>query len=131
MSQRIELPVIDDDDDDELDVRESSQDGNNADMDEDNEDGEGSLLNQCPSGEHVSDAIKIRKCACVISSTEREKYDSCLVNGRQLEVEGKVSEAAMSYMDALELMDSDYSVHVKVLELAEQMNFQPPLIETA
>lgn len=131
MSQRIELPVIDDDDDDELDVRESSQDGNNADIDEDNEDGEGSLLNQCPSGEHVSDAIKIRKCACVISSTEREKYDSCLVNGRQLEVEGKVAEAAMSYMDALELMDSDYSVHVKVMELAEQMNFQPPLIETA
>ena len=37
----------------------------------------------------------------------------------------------MHYMDALELMDSDYSVHVKVLELAEQMNFQPPLIETA
>ena len=36
----------------------------------------------------------------------------------------------MHYMDALELMDSDYSVHVKVLELAEQMNFQPPLIET-
>lgn len=50
---------------------------------------------------------------------------------RQLELEGKVQEAAMHYMDALELMDSDYSVHVKVLELAEQMNFQPPLIETA
>ena len=50
---------------------------------------------------------------------------------RQLELEGKVQEAAMLYMDALELMDSDYSVHVKVLELAEQMNFQPPLIETA
>ena len=50
---------------------------------------------------------------------------------RQLEVEGKVAEAAMSYMDALELMDSDYSVHVKVMELAEQMNFQPALIETA
>lgn len=135
MSQRIELPVIDDDDDvdeddEELKEHESSQDDNN-DIDEDHEELEGSVPSQCPSGEHVSDAIKIHKCACVISSSERKKYDLCLVNGRQLELEGKVQEAAMHYMDALELMDSDYSVHVKVLELAEQMNFQPPLIETA
>ena len=86
MSQRIELPVIDDDDDvdeddEELKEHESSQDDNN-DIDEDHEELEGSVLSQCPSGEHVSDAIKIHKCACVISSSERKKYDLCLVNGR-------------------------------------------------
>ena len=50
---------------------------------------------------------------------------------RRLELEGKVEEAAVKYMDALELMDSDCTVHVKVLQLAEQMNFQWPLIETS
>ena len=34
-------------------------------------------------------------------------------------------------MDALELMDSDYSVHDKGVELAEQMNLKPPLFGTA
>ena len=86
-SQRIELPVIDDDDDDddeddeELKEHESSHD-DNKDIDEDHEELEGSVPSQCPSGEHVCDAIKIHKCACVISSSEREKYDLCLVNGR-------------------------------------------------
>ena len=86
MSQRIELPVIDDDDDDndndddddDLDAYAKS----NEDNDDKDEEVEGSSPNQCLSGEHVCDAIQIHKCACVVSPSEREKYDSCLVDGR-------------------------------------------------
>ena len=76
MSQKIELPVIDDDDDDEeLQEHESSQDRWRPRR-------IGRLCAEPVALEHVSDAIKIHKCACVISSSEREKYDLCLVNGK-------------------------------------------------
>ena len=36
----------------------------------------------CPTGEHVSDNIKIQRCACLVSSEEQEIYDTYINDGR-------------------------------------------------
>ena len=36
----------------------------------------------CPTGEHVSENIKIQRCACLVSSKEQETYDACINDGR-------------------------------------------------
>ena len=44
---------------------------------------------------------------------------------RQQELDGKTEEALMRYMDALELMDSDLELHLKILKLGKKMNLHP------
>lgn len=41
-----------------------------------------SEAHQCPTGEHVSDNVKIQRCACLISSEEQEIYDTYINDGR-------------------------------------------------
>lgn len=36
----------------------------------------------CPTGEHVSDNVKIQRCACLVSSEEQETYDAYINGGR-------------------------------------------------
>jgi len=82
-------------------------------------------LRQCPSGIHDSDVVLIHKCACVISEDEQEQYEACLNNARQQELGGKTEDALMGYMDALELMDSELELHLKILKLGKKMNLHP------
>lgn len=44
---------------------------------------------------------------------------------RQQELDGKIEDALMGYMDALELMDSELELHLKILKLGKKMNLHP------
>ena len=41
---------------------------------------------------------------------------------RQQELGGKTEDALMGYIDALELMDSELDLHLKILKLGKKMN---------
>jgi len=82
-------------------------------------------VRQCPLGVHVSDLVLIQKCACVTSKEEHEQYEACLNSARQQELDGKIEDALMGYMDALELMDSELELHLKILKLGKKMNLHP------
>lgn len=80
---------------------------------------------ECPTGVHVSDVVLIHKCACVTSKEELDQYEACLNSARQQELDGKTEDAIMGYMDALELMDSELELHLKILELGKKMDLHP------
>jgi len=49
----------------------------------------------------------------------------CSLISRQQELDGNIEDALVSYMDALELMDSEMELHLKILELGKKMNLLP------
>ena len=49
------------------------------------------------------------------------KYSSLIC--RRLELEGKIEASLMRYMDGLALMDSEPELQMKILELAQHLNY--------
>lgn len=71
----------------------------------------------CPAHGTTLKSVRIQRCHCLLTASQRVEYQSCCQRGQQLEAAGQLESALAVYLEALEVCDDDLHLHATCLRL--------------